>query len=157
MPLFLIPADCQKILIPMNTGQYPLVNSLRYQIKNIRWDPHSLSSIQNQARVEMSHDLIQVLRSAKHYAWTYIITLDETWFYFSNHFDRNWLPHDEPPPSFPKQTTESQKLMITVVWNPHKFHGIQSLSNGIKWTGRYDSDDVLSQNTALRDVGSHGK
>jgi hypothetical protein len=35
--------------------------------------------------------------------------LDEAWFYFSNHFDLTWLPHDELPPSFPKQTIASQK------------------------------------------------
>jgi hypothetical protein len=52
--------------------------------------------------------------------------------FFSNHFDQIWLPHDELPPSFPKQTIASQKLMITVVWNPHEFHVIQSLPKGIK-------------------------
>jgi hypothetical protein len=28
---------------------------------------------------------------------------------------------------------------------------------GINWTGRYDSDNILSQVAALRDVGSHRK
>jgi transposase len=27
----------------------------------------------------------------------------------------------------------------------------------MKWTGRYDSDIILSQSAALRDVGSHRK
>jgi hypothetical protein len=34
---------------------------------------------------------------------------------------------------------------------------IQSLPKGIPWTGRYYSDNILSQITALRDVGSHRK
>jgi hypothetical protein len=102
----------------------------------------------------MSQDLLHVLRLAKHHAYNYIITLNEAWFYFSNHFDQIWLPHDELSPSFPTQTVASQKLMITVVWNPHGFHVIQSLSKGIKWTGRYYSDNILSQIAALRDVGS---
>jgi hypothetical protein len=63
----------------------------------------------------MSRDLLQVLWLAKHYAWKYIAALDETWFCFSNHVDRIGLPHDEMPPSFLKQTIESQKLMIAVV------------------------------------------
>jgi transposase len=45
--------------------------------------------------------------------------------------------------------------MITVVWNPHGFHVIQSLPKGIKWTGRYSSENILSQIAALRDVGNH--
>jgi hypothetical protein len=48
------------------------------------------------------------------------VTLDEAWFYFSNHFDRIWLPHDELPSSFPKQTIAGQKLTITVGWNPSR-------------------------------------
>jgi hypothetical protein len=51
----------------------------------------------------------------------------------------------------------SQKLMITGIWNPHGFHVIQSLPKGIKRTGRYYSDNILSQNAALQDVGSHRK
>jgi hypothetical protein len=58
---------------------------------------------------------------------------------FSNHFDRIWLPHDELPPPFPKQTIASQKLMITVVWNPYGFQMIQSLPKRIKWAARYYS------------------
>jgi hypothetical protein len=76
---------------------------------------------------------------------------------FSNNFDRIWLPHDELPPSFPKQTIASQKFMITVVRNPHGIHMIQSLPKGIKWTGRYYSDSITSRIAVLRDVGSHRK
>jgi hypothetical protein len=43
---------------------------------------------------------------------------------FLNHFDWIWLPHDELPPSFPKWTIASQKLTVTVVWNPHGFQGL---------------------------------
>jgi hypothetical protein len=98
----------------------------------------------------MSQDLLQVLRLAKHDTWKSIVTPEEAWFYFSNHFDRIWLPHDGLPLSFLKQTIANQKLMITVVWNPHGFHMIQSLSKGIKWTGRYGSNNILSQIVALR-------
>jgi hypothetical protein len=45
--------------------------------------------------------------------------------------------------------------MITVVGNPQGFHVIQSLPKGIKWTGRYYSDNILSQIYALRDVDSY--
>jgi hypothetical protein len=75
----------------------------------------------------------------------------------TNHFDRIWLPYDELPSSFPKQTIASQKLMITVVWNSRGFHVIQSLSNEIKGTGRYYSDNILSQIAVLWDGGSRRK
>jgi hypothetical protein len=47
--------------------------------------------------------------------------------------------------------------MITIVWNPNGFHMIQSLPKGIKWTGRYYSDNILSQIAARQNVGSHRK
>jgi hypothetical protein len=72
----------KRTFIPMSTPRYHLVNSLGYQIRNVRWFFHSLSSSQKQARVEMSQDLFQVLRFAKHHAWKYIVTLDESRFYF---------------------------------------------------------------------------
>jgi hypothetical protein len=139
----------------MSMVRYHLVNSLGYRIRNIQWIPHSLSSSQKQARVEMSQDFLQVLRSAKHHAWQDIVTLDEACFYFSNHFDRIWFSRDELPPPLANKTIISQTLMITVVWNRHGFHVIQSLPKGIKWTGRCYSDNILSQIAALRDVGRH--
>jgi hypothetical protein len=146
-----------RILISMRTVRYHLVNVLGYQIRNIRWVLHSLSSSQKQAHVAMSQDLLQVLRLAKRHAWKFIVTLDKASFYFSNHFARIWLPHDELPSSFPKQTIASQKLIIAVVWNPRTFHAIQSLSKAIKWTKRYYLDNILSQIAALQDIDSHRK
>jgi hypothetical protein len=105
----------------------------------------------------MNQNLLQVLRLAKRHAWKYIVTLDEAWFYFSNHFDRIWLPRDEVPPSFPKQTITCHTVMIIIVWNPCRFHVIQSLPKGIKWARRYCSDNILSQIAALRNVSSHRK
>jgi hypothetical protein len=147
----------KRVLIPMNTVRWRWVNSVGFQIRNTPWVRLSPTSSQKQAGVEMSQELLQVFRLAKHHARKYIVTLDEAWFYFPNHFDRIWLSHDELPPFFLKQTIASQKLMITVVWNPHGFHVIQFLPNGIKWTGKYFSDNILSQIAALRDVDSHRK
>jgi hypothetical protein len=79
----------------------------------------------------MNQDLFQVLSLAKRHSWKYIISLDDAWFYFSNHFDQIYLPHDELPPSFPEPTIVGQQFMIPVVSNPHGFHVIQSLPKGI--------------------------
>jgi hypothetical protein len=147
----------KRMPIPTSMVRHCLANSLGYQTRTILYVPHSLSPNQKQASVEMSQDLLQVLRRAKHHAWKRIVTLDEAWFYFENHFDRIWLPHDELPSFFPKQMITNQKLMNAVVWNAHGFHVIQTLSKGIKWTGRYYPDNILSQIAALRNVVSHRK
>jgi hypothetical protein len=61
------------------------------------------------------------------------------------------------PPVFLKQTVADQKLMVPVVWNPHGFHVIQSLPKGVKSTGRYYSENILSQIAAPQDVCNHRK
>jgi hypothetical protein len=134
----------KRVLILMSTVRYHLVNSLGYRIRNIRSVPHSLSSSQKQAHVEMTQDFLEVLRLPKHHVWKYIVTLDKAWFYFSDQFTRIWLSHDELQPSFPKQTIASQNLITAVVWNPHGFQVIQFLPKGIKWTVGYYSDNILS-------------
>jgi hypothetical protein len=70
-PFSLLHQIAKRIFIPMSTVRYHLVNSLGYRIRNIEWVSHSLSSSQKQARVEMSQDLLQVLRLAKHHDWKY--------------------------------------------------------------------------------------
>jgi hypothetical protein len=82
----------KRMFIPMGMVSYRLVNSWGYQIRNTRWVPHSLSSSPKQGHVEMSQDFLQVRRPAKHHACKYIVRLDEAWVYFSNRFDRIWLP-----------------------------------------------------------------
>jgi hypothetical protein len=44
----------KRMLIPVKTVRCHWVNSLAYQIRSIRWVPHSLSSSQKQARAELS-------------------------------------------------------------------------------------------------------
>jgi hypothetical protein len=133
----------KRILIPMSTVRCHLVNSLGRRIRNIRWVPHSLSSSQNKHVSRWVKVFFKFSREPSTMLGNTLLHSAKPDL-FSNHFDRIWFPHNELPPSFPRQTNASQKLMITVVWNPHEFDVIQSLSNGIKWTGRKYSDNILS-------------
>jgi hypothetical protein len=76
-PFSSLRQTAKRILILMSMVRYHLVNSLGHLFRNIRWVRHSLSSSQNQARVEMSQDLLQVLRLAKHDTWKSIVTPEE--------------------------------------------------------------------------------
>jgi hypothetical protein len=67
----------RRTLIPTRMVQYRLLASLEYRIRNIRWVLHSLIASQKQSRIEISQDLLQVLRLVNNHAWKYIVTLDE--------------------------------------------------------------------------------
>jgi hypothetical protein len=66
----------------------------------------------------MSRDLLQILRLARQHPWKCIVSLDEAWFYLSNHFDQISVPHDELSPSFQKQMIRSEKSVIMVFCDP---------------------------------------
>jgi hypothetical protein len=102
MLLFLTPPDCQKNTHSheygsISFGQFFEVSNQEHSMRS----PLVLTELK-QARVEMTQDLRQVFRLAKHHIWKSIVTLDEAWFYFSAHFDGIWLPRDDLSPSFPK-------------------------------------------------------
>jgi histone-lysine N-methyltransferase SETMAR len=88
----------KRILIPMTTIRYHLVNRMGYKVKHSKWVPHSLSEAQKATRVTTSRSLLARLQSIRHQGWQYIVTLDEAWFSFSNQHEQIWLPGIYDPP-----------------------------------------------------------
>jgi ABC-type uncharacterized transport system YnjBCD substrate-binding protein len=60
---------------------------------------------------------IQQVRS-----WHDIVTLDELWFYLSTDQEMIWLQSNEKVPTRERNTIQSKKLMLTIVWNAGDFH-----------------------------------
>jgi hypothetical protein len=60
-------------------------------------------------------------------AWHDIVTLDESWFYLSMDYEFVWLPRDEKVFERERYTIQSEKFMLTIVWNPRGFHFIKVL------------------------------
>jgi hypothetical protein len=75
-------------------------HSTRFPLTRIEPKP---STCRDELRSPSSSPVCQAPR------WKYLVILDKTLFYFSNHFDRISLPHDELPQSCPKQTIASEK------------------------------------------------
>jgi hypothetical protein len=73
---------------------------------------------------------LDLLGSVQHQGWKYLVTLDEAWFYFSNQHEQIWLPDQEDPSTIQRQTINSPKTMLTVVWNAHGFHMVSLLPKG---------------------------
>jgi hypothetical protein len=77
----------KRILIPVTTIRYYLVDRMWYKIKHYKWLPNRLSAAQKQTRVTISRSLLDLLHSLQHQGWKYVVTLDESWLYFSNHHE----------------------------------------------------------------------
>jgi len=145
----------KRILVPMSTVRYHLVNCMGYKLKHVRWVPHTLSTGQKTARVERSRDLLSVLQSVRHQGWKFIVTMDEAWFYLSNNFDQIWMPHDEIAPDCPRRMVSTPKIMITIAWNPLGFHAAEVLPKGAKWTAKYYVETILPKIARLREKDDH--
>jgi hypothetical protein len=83
------------------------------------------------------------------------MTLDELWFYFSPGHDDIWLAPEEPMSDRERHMIQSQKLMITVVWNPTGFHRGPARTKGLKFNAGDHTRELLRQNQELaRAAGS---
>jgi hypothetical protein len=71
-------------------------------VHNLRLVPHELSPSQKAERVEMALELQQVLQSAKHRAWSYFLTGDESWFYYTIDHCHMRIPDGEVVPTRPR-------------------------------------------------------
>jgi hypothetical protein len=65
------------------------------------------------------------------------VTLDELWFYFKTGHKFIWSIPDEAILEKQRQTAQSDKVMIAVVWSSTGLHGMDVLLRGVKFnTGR---------------------
>jgi transposase len=70
-------------------------------------------------------------------SWHDIVTLDESWFYINTEHELIWLQLDEEIPERERGTIQSEKVMLTIVWNLSGFHVINVLPKGFKFNASY--------------------
>jgi hypothetical protein len=98
-------------------------------VRHLRWLPHLLSHSQKLDRVTLSQELLPMLERQKKRSWHNIVILDESWFYFNLNTDHEliWILPDGEIPERARPTIQSEKVMLTIVWNPIGFHLINVL------------------------------
>jgi hypothetical protein len=94
--------------VPTTTVHQHLTQSLGFDVKRLRWVPHTLTPTHKPWRATLSIQLLPQLRSIEH-GWQFIITLDESWFYFSTDREQIWLDVEEQPPERPRHTVQDLK------------------------------------------------
>jgi hypothetical protein len=98
--------------------------------------PPLLAGEQKQIRVQMAIELLQVLLLQSTREWHDIVTLDESWIYLSSEHDLMWTAPGEIVVNREWHTVQSPKFMLTVVWNPIRFHVLKALSKERKFNAR---------------------
>jgi hypothetical protein len=116
-----------------------------YVVRNLYIFPHILSWTQKAARVESTIELKKVLCAAKHYDWRYILTDDESWFYFPINPGHAWVPEGAVTPTRSRQTISRPKRMPAVFWSPLGFAIVQILSKGYCFNAEYFCNHILHE------------
>jgi hypothetical protein len=93
--------------------------------------------------VTLSQELLSVLERQEPRSWHDIVTLDESWFYVNTDHELIWLRRDEEIPEKERQTVQSEKVMLTIVWNPSGFRLIRALPIGLKFNAGHYVAQIL--------------
>lgn len=113
--------------------------------KYSRYVPHSLSDLQKLERVAQSLDLSKVIESCKHDSYRSILTGDQKWCILKYSSIGAWVLADENPPLFENNTIGTQKMMLTVIWNPNGFYVIDFCPRNTKYNSEYFINYILAK------------
>jgi hypothetical protein len=90
-------------------------------------------------------------------SWHDKVTLDESWFYFNVDHELIWLQPDEETPEGERHTVQSEKVMITIIWNPGAFHLIKLLPKGFKFDAVSTLLKILIHSLFRAELRSEGR
>jgi hypothetical protein len=107
-------------------------------------DPHRLSELQKSKHAELSEKLLSILESQKRKAWYGVITLGEFRFHLHTDHELIWLHPGEKMPERERSTIPSEKMMLTIEWNPTGCHVINGLGKGCKFNCTHCITEMLS-------------
>jgi hypothetical protein len=93
--------------------------------------------------VTLLQELLPMLERQKQRPWHDIVTLDESWFYLNTNHELIWLQPDGEIPETEWRTIQSEKVMLTIVWNLSGFHLINVLPKGFKFNASFYVTQIL--------------
>jgi ABC-type uncharacterized transport system YnjBCD substrate-binding protein len=96
-----------------------------------------LSLIQKLDQATLSRKLLFVLHHQQQRSWHDIVTFDESWFYFNTDHELIWLQGDGEIPEMERQTIQSGKVMLTIVWTQSGFHLINVFPKDSNFNASY--------------------
>jgi hypothetical protein len=92
---------------------------------------------------EIVTTIFLILERQERRSWHDIVTLDESWFYLHTDHEPIWTQPDAEIPEKERHTVQSQKVMLTIVWNPGGFHLVNILPKGFKFNASYYVTHIL--------------
>jgi hypothetical protein len=102
-----------------------------------------LTAEQKRIRVNMSRELLRVFSVQMARQWHEIVALDESRIDLYCEHDLMCMAPGEIVPDRERQTVQSPKLMLTIVWNPRGFHIVKAIPKSGKFSAQYYTNNIL--------------
>jgi hypothetical protein len=102
-----------------------------------------LSPGHQQDRHDQSRELLKELQAAKRLHWRFILTGDESWFFYFTLHRKIWLPPDADVPEVARRLINTPKGMVTLFWNLTGIHASNVLV-GDSFTAEHFVKHVLN-------------
>lgn len=144
-PFLSVRQIAKKVGMPKSTVYLRMTVNIGYISKHLKWVPHLLNPQQKKNRMDISKMLLKILQSAERQGWKYFVTGDESWFYLSYDYERQWVYSGQEPNIREKKMISSEKVMITVFWNPHQIVLVDALPKGEKFNSHYYTNNILEK------------
>jgi hypothetical protein len=136
-------AICRRLKIPQTTCVWVLHEALGLTKFDLRWVPHTLDADQMAERVDLSHQLLQVLRSDEEQNFKNIVTGDESWFFLETSVISGWSRSRDDLTSRPKQNIQPEKCLISIIWSPYGLHGLRVVTQGEHFNSTFFTNVVV--------------
>jgi hypothetical protein len=95
-------------------------------VKHLHWVPHTLTPTQETECATLSIELLRQSGPLNTTVGSSLSPLTSHAFIFSTNHEQIWLCAEEPPETL-RDTFQDPKMMMTIAWNPLKFHLLDAL------------------------------
>ena len=126
-----------------STVRRHLLDHMDYKFKKTRWVPHILNDAGKKSRVAQSLKLITTLKTAQRTNFHFLLTGDESWFFYYYPATGRWVPRAQDPDEEQSQDHFASKVMITVFWGINGAAVIDAIPDGCSMNAQHFVDVVI--------------
>jgi hypothetical protein len=133
---------------PGSTLFYALTADMGYSYRRWRLVPHNLSARQRNDGLKQTQELLEVLQNAKRLRWRFVLTGDESWFFYVNEHQKLWLAPDLDPPEVARRRIKIPNVIVISFGNILGLH-VSTFLAGESFDANYFVRNVLTPITHL--------
>jgi histone-lysine N-methyltransferase SETMAR len=133
----------QETNVPSTSVYRYLTQKLGYVHRSLRWIPHTLSQSNKIQRVELSKQLLELLRTAKKNNYRFFVTGDESWFSYTFSNNSQWVKKGMQPGTRVRRSFATPKVMITIFWSVDGIRVIDCLESGQTINSDYFTEHIM--------------